>query len=221
MLISFICSSSFKMASQGTPSGRRSISNSGLSSTDVAVSRIWLPVVSTLFSLSLFCTEVPCILFLDARWSTLRVLLLRMPTTPMSHPWCRCWQSLESCSISVLRNCLVEAICQQKVVFDCCVRFRVPQIAILENVHDTISPNRQHLARVSNCCGGASSMVLMDRHWVLLHLDFPQGVRGVMRWSVFPPCFVFLLQWVLFQGWSRCWKNNNLHGIQTLSNCME
>ena len=48
------------------------------------------------------------------------------------------------------------------------------QIRILDLKHETILPNRQHLGRVSKCCGGAPSLVLIDRHWVLLHLDVVQ-----------------------------------------------
>ena len=32
----------------------------------------------------------------------------------------------------------------------------------------------QHLGRVSNCCGSAPSLAMMDRHRVLLHLDVHQ-----------------------------------------------
>ena len=104
-------SSSFKMASCDTPFSRRSISILGFFNGWCGVSHL-LPDVGWELS---FCCITPILpililhrgawhLFSDARWSTvrallqrLRMLLLRMPTTPKSHPGCRsrCWESLE------------------------------------------------------------------------------------------------------------------------------
>ena len=61
---------------------------------------------------------------------------------------------------------------------------------------------------------------LWSPHWVLLHLDFARkGWEVWRRWSVVPPCFVFLLHWVR-PGWIGCWRNNSCE-TQTLSNRKE
>ena len=84
-----------------------------------------------------------------------------------------------------------------------------------------ILSNTQHLGGASHCWGNALSLVLDDRHWMLLRLILPQKDWEVWRrLFVFPPCFLFLLQWVLSPGWTWCWKNN-LCGIQPLSTCRE
>ena len=146
-------------------------------------------------------------LFPDARWSSLsvlplrlRMLLLRMPTTPKSHPKCK--------------------LSRHRIVYYYCGRFRFAEIAILDLVHKIILPKKQHLDRVANCCGSAPSLVLIDPHRLLLRLDLQKGWEVWRRWFVFPPGFLFLLQWVLFEGQSWCWQNN-LYGIQTHSHCME
>ena len=108
-LISFICSSSIQMTSWDTPSNRRSISNLRLSLTNEAMSRICSQILDETHSERCCCG------------------CGRMSTTPTRYPWCSstCWESLEWCSIPVLRNYVVDAICPRKIVSDCSVRFRL------------------------------------------------------------------------------------------------
>ena len=48
------------------------------------------------------------------------------------------------------------------------------KIAILDLVLEIMLPNKQHLGRVSNGCDNARFSVLIDRHWIPLHVIFHQ-----------------------------------------------
>ena len=56
------------------------------------------------------------------------------------------------------------------------------QIAVLDLAYETALSIKQSIGRVSNCCGGAPSLVLIDRHRVLPSSGFsPEGLRGVKK----------------------------------------
>ena len=77
----------------------------------------------------------------------------------------------------VMFDLLFETLpCRRNLPAQECVRLSrqisFAKIVILDLVRETISSNKQHLDRISSCCGGAPSLVLIDRHWVLLNLAF-------------------------------------------------
>ena len=107
------------------------------------------------------------------------------------------------------------------IVNDYCSWFCLPESQSLILCSAQFLPNKRHLDHVSDGCDSAFSWELWSRHWVLLHLDFPRKGWGVWRrWSVVPPCCVFLLQGVRSPGWIGCWRNNSCE-TQTLSDRKE
>ena len=111
----------------------------------------------------------------DAGRSTLRVLLLRlrwlllrMPTSPKSHPWrrSRCWESFEFRSISFLRSCRCKKPAQDYVRLLRWISFA--KIVILDFAHGIILPNRRRPEYISNCCDSALFEELCSHHGVLL-----------------------------------------------------
>ena len=145
------------------------------------------------------------------------LLRLRMPTTPNRYPWCRsrCWESFWE--ITLYMQSAGTGLCTI-IALD---GFRLPTSQSLILCTGQFLSIKQHLGYVSNCCGSAPSMVLIDRFWVLLRLGCPQ-----QGWVVWRRWVSSLLAFSSSSNES-CLKDrvdverNNLYGRQTLSNCRE
>ena len=140
LLISFICASSFKMASWGTPSSRRSVLEFWLFVNKwnriplqfPEARRTWVFCRST-FDICIVCsdrrTQFPGARRRTTREWLLLLMLLRMPIAPVSHlrRRLRGWESFEQRSISALRYYSRGTICRHRIVYDHCTWLRPPE----------------------------------------------------------------------------------------------
>ena len=222
LLISFICSSSFKMAFWGTPFTRRAISNFGFLSTGETefhssfleliepgsvVVAFDIPILSPNRSflelaeaLSESCCCCDCQLHPSVTFGAGRGV--EILSNSVRCPFWEITLSMQFAGTGLCTMIALDFVCQNRNPWSF-ARDNFFQYTASWSCFQLLW-SCTFLGIVKSSLGASSSGFAA------------KGLKVWRRWSVVIPCFVFLLQWARSQGWSWCWRNK-LCGTQTLS----